>query len=371
MKILFNCINNVTGGGVQNSINFIFFAVKDKERDFLFLVSAAVKDGLEKFGVVDERVILIGNRRNILRTQKVIRQIENKFQPDIVYTMAGPSFVKFKSKHVLGISNPYITHAKIYHFFFGKSFVGGLKKILVESLKGLWGRLSANSYIFQTRTSLLGFCRRFFCSSKKAYVVPNAIGQQFDNKSVEYKKWSPLASEKILLCPSAFYPHKNLEIIFEVSELLQRNNVDNIKFVLTIESSVFGKLIEKWPGVNHLVSNIGPYSYSSALDLYGSADAIILPSLLETFSTTYIESVAMGLPLFVPQENFAVDICEDYGIYYKSNSVDSLYLALVSSESNTNKEKKQCAKEQILERYGNQEQRYHNIICLLESFNRH
>src|SRR5699024_4357974 len=109
------------------------------------------------------------------------------------------------------------------HFFLGRSFFTGSKMLIFDILKGLWGRIEASNYIFQTNTSLFGFSKRFLSPKKISRIVPNAVGLQFYNKSEKYNKWTSLTSDKVLLCPSAFYPHKNLEIIFRVSELLNKN----------------------------------------------------------------------------------------------------------------------------------------------------
>ncbi|MBW7937023.1 MAG: glycosyltransferase, partial [Flavobacteriales bacterium] len=114
-----------------------------------------------------------------------------------------------------------------------------------------------------------------------------------------------------------------------------------------------------------IISNLGPFSYADAFDLYKKADAIILPSLLETFSTVYIEAMALGLPLFVPNEDFARDVCEEYAIYYDSTSESSLLNVLKLSESSKEVETKQMVKSNILKEYGNQEQRYNHIISQL------
>ena len=45
-------------------------------------------------------------------------------------------------------------------------------------------------------------------------------------------------------------------------------------------------------------------------------DAIIFPSLLECFSATPLEAMAMGKPVFVSDTPFNRDVCGDYGIYF-------------------------------------------------------
>lgn len=368
MRILFNCINNVVGGGVQNAANFISFAANDPRHEFLFLVSPVVAQSLQDFDIRDKRVLIIEERTKLLAVQKTVRSIENDFKPDVIYTMAGPSFVAFKAMHVLGISDPYITHAKRYHYFMQRSFLSSCRFILLEVVKGLAGRLLSDYFVFQTQASMLGYNRRFFKTFARSTVVPNAIGTQFFESISAYQGWADNGQTKYILCPSACYPHKNIEVIFKVASLLRSSGLLHLRFILTIPTHDFEKFLAKYPMVEDIVSNNGPFSYVDALGLYEAADAVILPSLLETFSTVYIEAMALGLPLFVPKEDFSEDICEDYAIYYDSLSERSLFEVLLSPESIDQIQKKQAAQARILEKYGNQEQRYKKILDQIEAF---
>lgn len=366
MRIIFNCINNVVGGGVQNSANFIANAVKDADAEYFFMVSPSVNNILQSWGIQHERIVVFEDRKKIISTQIRVCKIEKEFSPDLVYTMAGPSFVFFKSFHVLGTSNPYITHAKLRAFFLDKSFFQGLKKIVLAKGMGLITRVSGNHFVFQTPTSRLGFCKKFFCSESKTALVPNAIGPDFMANMDEYKPWDGIAGWKTVLCPSAYYAHKNIEILFKVARILKHDGDCKIRFVFTIDSGSFDRLAKKYPDVLDMVSNVGPYNYSDALSIYRKADAVVLPSLLETFSTVYIEAMALGLPLFVPREDFAEDICGEYGIYYDSLSESSLLDALREKEDESTARERGRTKSELLGSYGTQEMRYSKIILLLE-----
>lgn len=369
MKILFNCINNTVGGGVQNSANFIQNALEDKSNDFLFLVSPAVEYVLEDLGITSKSIIPIGSSKNLYELNKFVRSIEKDFSPDVVYTMAGPTYIKFKNTHVLGISTPYITHAKLWQFFLGDNKYSGIVSIIKNTLKGLISRLTAEYFLFQTNSSRDGFVRRYKVGKKSTFVVPNAIGPMFTSNSHSYKPWGCGSGNRLLVCPSAYYSHKKIENIFELSEILVNKNITSYSFRLTIPHNQYELLCNRYPLASKLMSNVGPYSYSDVLDIYEGASAVVLPSVLETFSTVYIEAMALGLPLFVPKIDFALDICGSYPLYFEPGSAHSLFDALLKQEASEEADFRDKLKNTILDKYGTQQERYEKIISVLNYIN--
>ena len=63
--------------------------------------------------------------------------------------------------------------------------------------------------------------------------------------------------------------------------------------------------------VEDLVKNIGPYHYSEISSHYAQADIVFVPSLLETFSATYLEAMVANKPLVVAQKDFAKEVCKN------------------------------------------------------------
>ena len=116
MKILFNSSNSVVGGAVQNAANFIKYALSDSSITYLFLVSNEIYEILNRWGISDNRVYSTAPPVQSISVRKKIKRIEKDFCPDLVFTMAGPTYVRFKSPHVMGISDPYITHSSFLTF---------------------------------------------------------------------------------------------------------------------------------------------------------------------------------------------------------------------------------------------------------------
>lgn len=363
MKILFNCTVNVVGGAVQNSANFINHALNDKSNKFVYVVSQAVGDVLLKWGRISDDVFVLESPARSKSSRDRLLQIERAFSPDVVYTMAGPTYVNFKSLHVMGISDPYITHADFMSLMLNRSVFEACRFGGVEFLKGIHARLCADFFLFQTETSRSGFCKRYLLPRSRSSILQNAVGEDFLNIDAGLKKIS-FDIIKIFI-PSAYYPHKNLEVLFDVVSILKSKGLVNFEFITTVPpNSAFASRVDSFSLRSH-IKNIGPYSYADANDLYKNMDVVFIPSILETFSTSYLEAIAMAKPLVVADRSFAREVCGAYASYYSPLSADAAAEALchaISSEIDNSERMR------ILNTYGNQFQRFNRAISILEGF---
>jgi len=368
MQVLFNCSTNIVGGAIQNAYNFIQNAINDSEIDWLFLVSPQIYSQCQKSQIFDNRIIVIKKSpsKNIQARQEIIKH-EQMFNPDIVYTMAGPAYVRFKNYHVMGISNAYITHARIYTFFVGRNLINAIHSILAVLYQIIYAR-KADFYFFQTKSSRDTFCKRFFLNKNRTAIVPNAIGNIFVSNKFENKSKKDFIN---IFCPAAPYPHKCLHMIPKIAYKLNNKLVD-IKYMFTLtlpnESSIWKKIKNKALKlkVSHLIKNIGPFDYGNAPRLHHEADVIFIPSILETFSTSFLEAIAAKKPLLVSNLPFVNEICGKYAVYFKPCSTKNASIKLKDIILNYEDYKNNINKNaNILDTYGDQKKKYNMIKKLL------
>ena len=123
-----------------------------------------------------------------------------------------------------------------------------------------------------------------------------------------------------MLSLSNYYSHKNLEVLIDVAELIRSKSLD-IKIILTIDSAQ-GKgarhLIESIVDrkLDEIIVNVGSVPMSLVPSLYRQTDALLLPTLLESFSGTYVEAMFHGIPIFTSEFDFAFDVCQDAAFYF-------------------------------------------------------
>jgi glycosyltransferase involved in cell wall biosynthesis len=133
----------------------------------------------------------------------------------------------------------------------------------------------------------------------------------------------PRQGEKVrLLAFAAAYPHKNLAILPEIAANL-RSLVPTLDFeiVITIptDDPLSSEIADrsKRLGVADHVVNQGPVAVADGPALYQSCNICLLPTLLEVFTATYPEAMAMGLPIVTTDLDFARNICGEAALYYR------------------------------------------------------
>ena len=77
--------------------------------------------------------------------------------------------------------------------------------------------------------------------------------------------------------------------------------------------------------------------------LYNSVDAIIMPSLLESFSGTHIEALYYGKTIFTSDLDFARSACKNAAYYFNPHSHEDILKTIVQGIKN-----KKMSKQKIL-----------------------
>lgn len=130
----------------------------------------------------------------------------------------------------------------------------------------------------------------------------------------------------ILLCLTRYYPHKNLEIIVETFARY-RDLLLDVVCVLPInrdQGKGASTLIDRirTEGLEDQILCIGETEQERLGEFYFVADAMILPTLLESFSGTYLEAMQLDTPILTSDRGFAREVCGDAAVYIDPLSVD-------------------------------------------------
>jgi glycosyltransferase involved in cell wall biosynthesis len=130
----------------------------------------------------------------------------------------------------------------------------------------------------------------------------------------------PYAAKTRLLCLARYYCHKNLERLVETLSRY-RNELSDVVVVLTISKDQHPKarsLLEKIEreGLGNSIVNVGPLSPSDLATYYGHCQGLLMPTLLESFSATYVEAMHFGVPILTSDLDFARDVCGDAAVYF-------------------------------------------------------
>jgi glycosyltransferase involved in cell wall biosynthesis len=157
----------------------------------------------------------------------------------------------------------------------------------------------------------------------RAAVLPNAVSE-FTAEGAEGcetpARLKPYADRMKLLCLSTYYAHKNLEILVD----LFRGFPDELREVVVVTTVAgtenrkarrFLRSIARY-GLGDRIVNVGPVPQPSLASYFGSCQGLLLPTLLESFSGTYLEAMYFGVPILTSDLDFAREVCGDAAIYF-------------------------------------------------------
>jgi len=256
------------------------------------------------------RVFSLKSRDNFFK------QIEETVKPDAVFTTSGPAYWRPKAPHLVGYNLPHYIYGDS-PFFSRISYYQRIKWFLKGEVLKYFFKKEADAYVVQTndvKQRLKGLL-----NDENVYTVSNTYSDHYrqplevGNKLTERKE-----DEFRFLTLSAWYPHKNIEIIPQVISYLPAEIKNKVQFVLTLPQEIFKKHFSDKDSA-HII-NIGPVKPEEGPSLYRECDALFLPTLLECFSASYAEAMVMDKPIVTTNLGFAKSICGNAALYYQSTN---------------------------------------------------
>ena len=117
-----------------------------------------------------------------------------------------------------------------------------------------------------------------------------------------------------------YYAHKNLERVVEAFDRF-RDALRGVTCVLTIAADQHPRAAEllrtiRARGLEERIVNLGPLRQDELAVAYFACDALLHPTLLESFSSAYLEAMHFGLPIATSDLDFAREVCGDAAAYF-------------------------------------------------------
>lgn len=311
-NILINASNLHSGGGVQVASSFVNelpYLSNNIIKEFDIIVSSEVDKNINDF------------TRKKLKNYKVYDTYafkeynKNKdlfLNYDLVFTIFGPCYYPVKGLSLVGFAQAWIIYPnnecysmlssleKIkfkIKFFLQKFFFQKSDFCIVELEHVKKGLIDLN--IFQEN-----YIEVVYNTVSNLYFYP----QQWEE--VNIKKSSKF---KIGLI-SRDYFHKNTNILLLIKEILKNKYKQDIDFYVTFSEEEWNN---KTKDFKSNIINVGSLKVNQCPSFYEKMDAIIFPSLLESFSATPLEAMIMKKPLFASDRGFIKDVCSDFAFYFE------------------------------------------------------
>ncbi len=243
-----------------------------------------------------------------------ILKILKKTNANKVFNMGNTALPTKKYKQITLFHFPYAIYpeSKVWKQMNIKDLV--ISRLMVFFFKK---RLKYSDYFLaQTNTAKNRLIKLYGLDSDKIFITPNAVSVDNLQKEIIYDKNIQQATNNDkykCLCLSVYYPHKNIESLIEVAELIKKQNLD-IKIYITLDESenlqakkIIHLISERQ--IQDILINLGRIPMKNIGYLYSRIDALLLPTILESFSGTYIESMFFKKKIITSDMDFAREVC--------------------------------------------------------------
>ncbi|MEF1308606.1 glycosyltransferase family 4 protein [Vibrio mytili] len=343
MSFLVNASNLHVGGGVQVAVSFISELYFQKQFNFSIVCSTIVRENLpqdldtDKF--VSFKVIDVFGLSKLDRTKK---EYFEGF--DVCFTIFGPFYPRIDAKyHICGFAQPWIAYPN-NDVYSKLSFFELLKNKLRFSVQNILFK-SYDRLVVEGEHVKASLISRGYNDSDIS-VVSNCVSTIYDDES----KWadidfdySQLEYDFTLGFIGRPYPHKNIEILHKVNEILKIDFGLKINFLFTFSGSEMKKL-----GFDKLKNfhTVGVINTNQCPNFYKSIDALIFPSLLECFSASPIEALKTSTTVIASNYPFVRDVCKDAAFYFDPLNPNDIAKVIneVCIENNVRESKKLLGK---------------------------
>lgn len=353
MKIVINASTVALGGGLTEAANLIYSLSKTQQNHDLIFLSPEIPvfSQLETPNVLWISIpgwLLMKPFRFILDRIWIPAKIKG-LDPDWVYTTGNLPARIAKHKQAFLFNNPFYTRANLngLNFRFTDKLIHSLRKMIFKS------RLRFLDLMFTQTTLQQKLIIRDFHPGFPVLVLPNAsiaLPQEIRKWDIPHRK----GSEFRLLVFTRYYPHKNLEILFEVVDLLFQRNDHTFRFITTLQENQgtgarrFLKKIRKEP-YKHYFINVGYVAPEHIQSLYEVCDALLLPTLLESYSSTYADALKFGKFILTSDLKFAKEVCGDTAYYFDPHSPDSILNTMDLVKTKLTKKQEQDFEKKVIE----------------------
>lgn len=307
------------------------------------------------------------SKLDILLAAGRLRRIEREYRPDVVYTVFGPAYFRARAPHLVGFALPNLVYERD-----GILRAGPATRISDTIRERLLQR--ANHWVVETETVRGRLAGLLGTSPDRVSVIGNSV-----NPLLKRFEPEPLPDRPPwrILVPSAYYPHKNLEIVPSVAcALRQIAPAEDVEFQLTLEpdSAEWKRIAARAEslGVGGLVRTLGVLQLDDLAEAYARARIVLLPTLREVSTAVYPEAFHFRRPLVTSDLDFARELCGRAACYvppHDPNAIAGMIHRLLQdpkeSEELVNEGERQLARQ-----YPTAEEKFAMQMALLEQVTR-
>ncbi|AMG13755.1 glycosyltransferase [Vibrio vulnificus] len=317
MNVIINASNLKVGGAIQVAISTIKELHRFPENNYHVFLSPAFEGLIEKTVFEEPNIkiywVRFPSRFTLSGKVAELDALEEEIGAVCVFSIFGPTYWRPKSTHLAGFALGYYIYRHLPYF---KS-LGLLEKFRLSLLRNYHKYLlkrHIDEFVVETSDVRRKLGIFLNIDYDKIHVATNTYSSYFSNyeKSPNLGSSNAIGKQFRLLTIAYPYPHKNLAVLKEVSDILNSEGILYI-FNVTVSDCFYKKVFQ---GYEDSIVNLGHVDNKNCPKLYEQVDAMILPTLVECFSASYPEAMVMNRPILTSDYSFAKSICGEAAIYF-------------------------------------------------------
>lgn len=325
MKIIINTTTLSASGATQVATSFLEESKIITEHEYFVFLSSTVEKQIDK-ATFPENFTFYSFPSSPLyglkgfKARKLLRNLEESINPDVVFTVFGPSWWSPKVPHLQGYAYPHYVYPES-PLFHKLSWFQRMKIMLMKKIHLYFLNKNGDFFVSETQ-DVSQRLKELLPEKNHFFSVGNTANSYFATPLIEEIRLLPEKKDGefrfLALC--TYHVHKNLEILNEViPKLNEKLCGKKITFVLTIDQENFSTKFTQ--EAKRSIINIGRIDVAKCPQLYAECDALFLPTLLECFSANYPEAMIMKKPILTSDLSFATTVCGDAARYF--NPIDA------------------------------------------------
>lgn len=336
MTLFINCANLRFGGGVTVGHNIIKSLSENVAVSSLVIV-APKNCGYEQFAGEKIKLNLLDDYTynplfKLILNYFIIPNFLKKQKVSCVLSLGNIAFPSGNVPQLVLIQNAYLTYPESIVWerlsLRTKLYLKSMVRLISRNLK------YANHYFVQTNTMKRRLCELFKIAADDVFILPNSVSYTslVNCAQVDYEDLIKNNKQIKLLFLSKFYPQKNFQILLPLAKRIIENKLP-ITFSVTLDkreskdAEFFLNEIEK-NGLQNVIQNIGHIKMEDIAATYATHHGLFLPTLLESYSGTYVESLHFNRPIFTSDMDFAREVCKNAAFYFNPLDIDNIISVL-------------------------------------------
>ncbi|HKY71741.1 MAG TPA: glycosyltransferase family 1 protein [Nitrospira sp.] len=328
--VLINAVSAKSGGAATYLINLaaqLVFA--NPEHRFTIYVPQALATRMpSRAGWISVIGTAIGSAawwQRLLWDQIVLRNIIKCEGVDVLVSSSDFGVLSAPCRQVLLVRNnlffsaAYESQVLVHHEWLTRMLFKFRRAMVLASMR------SSDAIMVASHAMRSDMQRMKGCPGK--HIMVNAFGVPLDRFACSALAASPPHGRFRLLYVSEYADYKNFTTLYRAVQHLSQSEQRDIRLVTTADpwqhpsvasvSRDEDQRLSRDPSVAPFVTNVGYVPYADVPALYHHCDALVFPSIAESFGHPLVEAMASGRPVIAADTPVNREICGEAAMYFK------------------------------------------------------